>query len=1437
MASHKPDMTSFISTFRGELSQLNVEPHKNLEFSISEWTSQAKQRFRSLSKPLDTKARFFLALSQNLLTLWILLAVSAMLTPEVEGHGRMMDPPSRNSMWRLGFSNPVNYNDNELYCGGRVTQWARNKGKCGVCGDAYHAKREHEVGGKYANGIVTRDYRRGDVIDTTIHITANHRGYFEFRLCPVEDAKVEVTQACLDTHILEREDGEGTKYFLPEGKSNQFFNISLRLPPDLTCERCVIQWKYRTGNTWDKNDKGEFCVGCGPQEEFYNCADVTIHPGKTAAKWLPRMGKVTKSEANTKLSDYGWKKAGYLSKQTDETLNLPLKTLNSNLVDTGEQHSKEKDLKNSITDYNKQMYSHLFMGNSDQNLSLGPTAVPFKWKAENPDREEVEQLYSRFGYGKRTRATGDKQGSKRSRNIRGRTQSDKNHRVQVHSKSPLSKLGWKSGHSTKADTHHSVSVYSQTLGTVRPKTNKASNIRSSSPFTPPPPDGDPDLLRIFPIYGSHPRHTVQQNEPSPTRRVKAVPNLANLHRTGDSMSPKTSRTKKKQPRWLIKSLRQRRRDRERSRHPHGPGSNLVGRFRKPSQLDKTRSRTEMAKCETSMYSPYCSRDPKTSSHTYPGMDNERKSLIQTSFHKKPEKSKLLNIKQRDSRPIQKDAFGNYKDNIEKLIHFLASLLSEQSESDSSFQSLEQESDAITDSQVPEDYRDGYSRSLLDRNPENSKPPRLEVYHPQVSRFHKNGESKFFTARKIPEPKTNVGFNRMRHGAWQLNEDQHTGLQMKNFKRGLRSDSLDSFTSDEAPISVDGYSNWSRKSGNNDLFGDNVEKNMEKYDASNLHPKNTHNDLFSTTSVDNNVYDNEGLTYNALTWFPKSSRNNLAWESTTAHDNREIMREYRRGMKRVRHGLPFTVRKIGSQSRFQPQDDIRNGQNSADNPTVSYVNNRRRYIPGKRRDRLDSSSTSEIQNPHRQFPQNVPQSNSYFGPSRVQEAFLPEPLPILTPETETFKTVRLRPSRETTEFHSEQKFPQSFSHFDSEGVSQVFDFEGRNQGGVRSANPNLPQQWQPLVNRRSNFAQFPNDNSLSQNSLPTTVTRFPRQRYVSAYLETPLDHQYPTGSPGRLVCKALVSLSGGMDQWCSDNCHANFCPPTTCVCYSEGQQRQGAQYTNRIPTTPQNHRQEFGRLHNIENNYDIHHNPILSEMPVPFSSIQLSLKSPHFSEVTQEGITPKLILDNEALSPKAPNARTRSLLTYNGWKTDKPFTYKQHPYSQVQLQGLRTSYFDNIHDTIRETQESNSKIKSLNMPTERKQRIPASKSLPRTQNKHVPNRNSPRLYSTTIAVSTTPNSDYPARNFVTSQERSTHQNKNGRRLVRTIPYSGSSYETNKNRLQNEASSYDLSKLHCEAIGAYSGLQHFDDWCTVTCQQTMCPLLLCSCKGYGYNRHSS
>ena len=44
--------------------------------------------------------------------------VSGIMWREISGHGRLMDPPARGTMWRLGFDTPPNYNDHQLFCGG-----------------------------------------------------------------------------------------------------------------------------------------------------------------------------------------------------------------------------------------------------------------------------------------------------------------------------------------------------------------------------------------------------------------------------------------------------------------------------------------------------------------------------------------------------------------------------------------------------------------------------------------------------------------------------------------------------------------------------------------------------------------------------------------------------------------------------------------------------------------------------------------------------------------------------------------------------------------------------------------------------------------------------------------------------------------------------------------------------------------------------------------------------------------------------------------------------------------------------------------------------------------------------------------------------------------------------------------------------------------------
>jgi hypothetical protein len=49
--------------------------------------------------------------------------IQALRLAGVSAHGRLMNPPARNSMWRFGFPNPVNYNDNELFCGGHAGEF------------------------------------------------------------------------------------------------------------------------------------------------------------------------------------------------------------------------------------------------------------------------------------------------------------------------------------------------------------------------------------------------------------------------------------------------------------------------------------------------------------------------------------------------------------------------------------------------------------------------------------------------------------------------------------------------------------------------------------------------------------------------------------------------------------------------------------------------------------------------------------------------------------------------------------------------------------------------------------------------------------------------------------------------------------------------------------------------------------------------------------------------------------------------------------------------------------------------------------------------------------------------------------------------------------------------------------------------------------------
>ncbi|XP_022822933.1 uncharacterized protein LOC111353942 [Spodoptera litura] len=204
---------------------------------------------------------------------WHAVIALSCLLAYAHGHGRLMEPVGRGSLWRTGLfrDTPPNYDDNGLNCGGFHQQHFRNRGRCGICGDDYNSAqpRAHELGGTYGQGHIVATYEQGEVISTKVHISAFHMGYWEFRLCLDPSDQ---TQECFANFLLELEDG-GTKYYPKRGG---FYEVNYRLPSNVVCEHCVLQWKYTAGNNWGVCADGTGALGCGNQENFFSCSDITI---------------------------------------------------------------------------------------------------------------------------------------------------------------------------------------------------------------------------------------------------------------------------------------------------------------------------------------------------------------------------------------------------------------------------------------------------------------------------------------------------------------------------------------------------------------------------------------------------------------------------------------------------------------------------------------------------------------------------------------------------------------------------------------------------------------------------------------------------------------------------------------------------------------------------------------------------------------------------------------------------------------------------------------------------------------------------------------------------------------------------------------------------------------------------------------------------------
>lgn len=161
-----------------------------------------------------------------------------------------------------------------------LVQFQKNGGKCGVCGDSYDEAqpRTHEAGGEFGQGIITKEYIVGQVIDIEIDVTANHYGYFELKLCPTNNKNKAATQECLDKYpLFLASDPTSSRFYVPkDAKKKVYLEYQVLLPENVICSQCVVQWTYYTGNTWGICANGTQAIGCGDQEMFRNCADIKI---------------------------------------------------------------------------------------------------------------------------------------------------------------------------------------------------------------------------------------------------------------------------------------------------------------------------------------------------------------------------------------------------------------------------------------------------------------------------------------------------------------------------------------------------------------------------------------------------------------------------------------------------------------------------------------------------------------------------------------------------------------------------------------------------------------------------------------------------------------------------------------------------------------------------------------------------------------------------------------------------------------------------------------------------------------------------------------------------------------------------------------------------------------------------------------------------------
>eukprot|EP00903_Cladosiphon_okamuranus_P015678 g14476.t1 len=203
----------------------------------------------------------------------------------------------------------------------------------GICGDPEQtaAEGDNRYGLENSNYPVLETHTEGGILTVRIVVSTYHWGHIEMFLCDTADLPdgpdSPVVQSCFNKHPLDRaaddeinqpidpdhrgrffldppcRASETNQDILPGAYAGDVATARFQLPAGVTCEHCVVQMVYYTGNScshqgYAEFDQPEWPSECAPSkadwinegvglcgdgdrypEEFWNCADIAITSG------------------------------------------------------------------------------------------------------------------------------------------------------------------------------------------------------------------------------------------------------------------------------------------------------------------------------------------------------------------------------------------------------------------------------------------------------------------------------------------------------------------------------------------------------------------------------------------------------------------------------------------------------------------------------------------------------------------------------------------------------------------------------------------------------------------------------------------------------------------------------------------------------------------------------------------------------------------------------------------------------------------------------------------------------------------------------------------------------------------------------------------------------------------------------------------------------